>query len=70
MDSVSNLSDDVRTALNVGAALQYKAKSYVWWTNDPWAALVAVAAVIFVIALVGIIILLNAYTRLVSICVV
>ena len=61
---IANLPADVRAALQVGSSeLRIKTKSYVWWSNDPWAAFVAAAGVVFVLTLVGIIVLLNSYRK-------
>ena len=56
-------SPQVRSALNIGTQLKLKTKSYIWWTNDPWAAFIAAAGIVFVLALVGIVVLLNSYKR-------
>jgi len=60
---LAGLSDEVKSALNIGTQLKLKTKSYIWWTNDPWAAFIAAAGVVFVLALVGIVVLLNSYKR-------
>ncbi|KAK3089813.1 hypothetical protein FSP39_006721 [Pinctada imbricata] len=38
-------------------------KSYIWWMDDPWAALVALAAIIVLLSIVGIIILAVSWSR-------
>ncbi|KAK3745550.1 hypothetical protein RRG08_040225, partial [Elysia crispata] len=38
-------------------------KSYIWWMDDPWAALVALAAIIILLALVGIIVIIFTHSR-------
>ena len=41
-------------------------KSYIWWTDDPWAALVALAGISILLCIVGIIVLVFTHSRLVS----
>ncbi|XP_035826838.1 protocadherin Fat 4-like [Aplysia californica] len=60
---VTSASEEVRSALNIGAELRTKTKSYTWWTDDPWVAFLVVAGVVFVVALVGIVVLLNSYNK-------
>ena len=52
-------------ALTGGSALvaSNRVKSYVWWTDDPWVGLLAVAVLVFVTALVAMILLLNRYNK-------
>ncbi|XP_021344578.1 uncharacterized protein LOC110444533 [Mizuhopecten yessoensis] len=38
-------------------------KSYVWWIDDPWAALIALAAIIILLCIVGIIVLVFTHSR-------
>lgn len=38
-------------------------KSHVWWTDDPWSALVALAGIIIILAIVAVIIILRSYNR-------
>ena len=38
-------------------------KSYIWWMDDPWAALVALAAIIILLAVVGIIVIIFTHSR-------
>lgn len=38
-------------------------KSYIWWMDDPWAALVAMAAIIILLCIVGIIVIIFTYSR-------
>ena len=38
-------------------------KSYVWWLDDPWAALIAIAAISILLCLVGIIVLIFTHSR-------
>ena len=38
-------------------------KSHVWWTDDPWSALVALAGIVIILAIVGIIVIVRSYTR-------
>ncbi|GAB1602810.1 protocadherin beta-2-like [Argonauta hians] len=38
-------------------------KSYIWWMDDPWAALVALAAIIILLCLIGIIVILFTWSR-------
>ncbi|BFZ17467.1 hypothetical protein BsWGS_20506 [Bradybaena similaris] len=38
-------------------------KSYIWWTDDPWAALLALAAIIIVVSIVSIIVVFYTYSR-------
>ncbi|XP_036359179.1 uncharacterized protein LOC118763608 [Octopus sinensis] len=40
-----------------------KTKSFVWWMDDPWAALVALAAIIILLCLIGIIVVLFTWSR-------
>ena len=40
-----------------------KAKSYIWWMDDPWAALIAMAAIIILLAIVGIIVIVFTHSR-------
>jgi len=40
-------------------------KSYIWWSNDPWAGFVALAAIIILLGLIAIVILLYQWNRLV-----
>ena len=40
-----------------------RGKSYVWWMDDPWAALVALAAIIILLAIVGIIVIIFTHSR-------
>ncbi|GFN79862.1 protocadherin fat 4 [Plakobranchus ocellatus] len=39
------------------------AKSYTWWLDDPWAALIALAAIIILLAIVGIIVIVFTHSR-------
>lgn len=41
-------------------------KSYVWWLDDPWAALVALAAISILLCLVGLIVIIFTHSRLVT----
>eukprot|EP00745_Piridium_sociabile_P042201 TRINITY_DN84561_c0_g1_i2.p1 TRINITY_DN84561_c0_g1~~TRINITY_DN84561_c0_g1_i2.p1 ORF type:complete len:313 (-),score=73.06 TRINITY_DN84561_c0_g1_i2:127-1065(-) len=38
-------------------------KSYLWWMDDPWAPLVALAAIIILLAIVGIIVIIFSHSR-------
>ena len=38
-------------------------KSYIWWTDDPWAALIALAAISILLCIVGIIVLVFTHSR-------
>ena len=38
-------------------------KSHVWWTDDPWSALVALAGIVIILAIVGVIVIVRSYTR-------
>ena len=38
-------------------------KSYVWWLDDPWAALIALAAIIILLSIVGIIVIIFTSSR-------
>lgn len=40
-----------------------KYKSYIWWMDDPWAALVALAAIIILLCIVGIIVIIFTHSR-------
>lgn len=40
-----------------------RTKSYIWWMDDPWAALVALAAIIILLCLIGIIVVLFTWSR-------
>lgn len=42
-------------------------KSYIWWTDDPWAALVALTAISILLCFVGIIVLVFTHSRYVRI---
>ncbi|XP_055954929.1 protocadherin Fat 4 [Patella vulgata] len=41
-------------------------KSYIWWMDDPWAALIALAAIIILLSIVGIIVIVFTYSRYVK----
>lgn len=43
-------------------------KSYVWWLDDPWAALVALAAISILLCLVGLIVIIFTHSRSVVLC--
>lgn len=43
-------------------------KSYVWWLDDPWAALVALAAISILLCLVGLIVIIFTHSRSVILC--
>ncbi|KAH9514483.1 hypothetical protein Btru_025384 [Bulinus truncatus] len=45
------------------AVLHVLTKSYIWWMDDPWAALIALAAIISLLSVVGIIVLEFTYAR-------
>jgi len=38
-------------------------KSHVWWTDDPWSALVALAGIVIILTIVAIIIIFRSYQR-------
>jgi hypothetical protein len=42
------------------------AKSYIWWLDDPWAALIALAAISILLCIVGIIVLVFTHSRYVT----
>ncbi|KAK3584474.1 hypothetical protein CHS0354_018059, partial [Potamilus streckersoni] len=44
------------------ATISKKTKSYIWWTNDPWAAWIALAGLIILLGLISIIILAFQWT--------
>jgi len=47
---------------NLGANI-ILSKSYIWWSDDPWAALVALAAISVLLCIVGIIVLVFTHSR-------
>jgi len=47
-------------------SLAPKQKSFVWWSDDPWAALLALAAIIVLLAIVGIVVLVFTHARYVK----
>lgn len=46
-----------------GSVTYAKTKSYIWWMDDPWAALIALAAIIILLCIVGIIVIIFTYAR-------
>ncbi|XP_046579034.1 cadherin-99C-like [Haliotis rubra] len=52
-----------RSSAFLGGGVIQVTKSYVWWLNNPWAAFVALGAIIIVLSLVGIIVLLYLWSR-------
>ncbi|KAJ8318063.1 hypothetical protein KUTeg_003154 [Tegillarca granosa] len=54
-------------ALGGSNIVRLKSKSYIWWTDNPWAALVALAAIIILLCLVAIIILFFSWNSLILI---
>nr|KAG5713430.1 hypothetical protein BaRGS_024978 [Batillaria attramentaria] len=38
-------------------------KSHVWWTDEPWAAFVALGGIVIILALVGVIVILRSYNK-------
>ncbi|KAK3090621.1 hypothetical protein FSP39_013220 [Pinctada imbricata] len=63
--SNANLSAEViRTPYEGASIVSLRlGKSYVWWLDDPWAALIAIAAISILLCLVGIIVLTFTHSR-------
>ncbi|RUS82557.1 hypothetical protein EGW08_009687, partial [Elysia chlorotica] len=59
-DGVESVHQPYPSPANV-VAMPYK--SYIWWMDDPWAALVALAAIIILLAIVGIIVIIFTHSR-------
>jgi len=49
------------------AAQTVLAKSYIWWLDDPWAALIALTAISILLCIVGIIVLVFTHARYVTV---
>lgn len=57
---------DVREPYADGSVNVYgyaKMKSYIWWMDDPYAAFIALAAIIILLCIVGIIVIIFTYSR-------
>ncbi|XP_052824185.1 cadherin EGF LAG seven-pass G-type receptor 2-like [Octopus bimaculoides] len=60
-DTIGDIGSVITTYQPQRAAM--KTKSFVWWMDDPWAALVALAAIIILLCLIGIIVVLFTWSR-------
>ena len=64
--SLNTVVDDIRLPYGQGVLIRTRVvmtKSYIWWMDDPWAALVAMAAIIILLCIVGIIVIIFTYSR-------
>ncbi|KAK3608192.1 hypothetical protein CHS0354_039207 [Potamilus streckersoni] len=56
--------DKIRTPYAEGSELQFRiTKSYVWWLDDPWAALIAITAISILLCLVGLVYIIFTHAR-------
>ncbi|XP_076458561.1 protocadherin Fat 4-like [Babylonia areolata] len=54
------ISDLGQFAFSIGKPMT---KSHVWWTDDPWSALVALGGIVIVLGIVALIVIVRSYTR-------
>ena len=62
--SLNTVVDNIRLPYGQSVIIRTMiTKSYIWWMDDPWAALVAMAAIIILLCIVGIIVIIFTYSR-------
>ncbi|KAL3875970.1 hypothetical protein ACJMK2_033864 [Sinanodonta woodiana] len=56
--------DKLRMPYTEGSELQFRiTKSYVWWLDDPWAALIAITAISILLCMVGLVFIIFTHAR-------
>lgn len=63
LTAITSASDEVISSLQLGSQFRVMTKSHVWWTDDPWAAFVAIGGIVIVLALVGLLVLRRSYVK-------
>ena len=57
-ENILGIADELQLSRNITPT-----KSYVWWMNDPWAAFIALSAIIILLGIIAVIILLYQWNR-------
>ena len=60
-ENIVGISDELQLSRNITPT-----KSYVWWMNDPWAAFIALSAIIILLGIIAVVILLYQWNRYVK----
>lgn len=63
-ENIERVTDNIRLPYDVLTFTRTMlGKSYIWWMDDPWVALVALSAIIILLCIIAMVVIVFSYSR-------